>query len=73
VTSQAHERADVVQQRRDLEEEAGPSVEPVLGVELVKEILQSFLSASFIPEPRFRRRLEKLLQLEQQGIGKIQT
>jgi len=45
----------------------------IIGVELVKEILQSFLSASFIPEPRFRRRLEKLLKLEQQGIGKIQS
>ena len=39
----------------------------IIGVELVKEILQSFLSASFIPEPRFRRRLDKLLKLEADG------
>ncbi len=45
----------------------------IIGVELAKEILQGFLSANFLPEPRFRRRLEKLLQLEQQGIGKIQN
>ena len=45
----------------------------IIGVELAKEILHAFLSANFIPEPRFRRRLEKLLKLEQQGIGKIQT
>ena len=45
----------------------------IIGVELAKEILHAFLSANFLPEPRFRRRLEKLLQLEQQGIGKIQT
>ncbi len=45
----------------------------IIGVELAKEILHAFLSANFLPEPRFRRRLEKLLKLEQQGIGKIQT
>ena len=45
----------------------------IIGVELAKEILQGFLSANFLPEPRFRRRLEKLLKLERQGIGKIQT
>ncbi len=45
----------------------------IIGVELAKEIIHGFLSANFLPEPRFRRRLEKLLRLEQQGIGKIQT
>jgi len=45
----------------------------IIGVELVKEILQAFLTANFLPEPRFRRRLDKLLRLEQQGIGKIQN
>ena len=45
----------------------------IIGVELVKEILEAFLSANFLPEPRFRRRLEKLLQMERQGIGKIKT
>ena len=45
----------------------------IIGLELAKEILQAFLSANFLPEPRFHRRLEKLLQLEQQGVAKIQT
>ena len=45
----------------------------IIGVELVKEILQAFLTANFLPEPRFHRRLEKLLQLEQQGIVEIQS
>ena len=44
----------------------------VIGLELAKEILQSFLSASLIPDPRFQRRLDKMLQLEQQGIAKLQ-
>ena len=45
----------------------------IIGVELAKEILHAFLSANFLPEPRFRRRLEKLRKLEQEGIGNIQT
>ena len=31
---------------------------------LAKEILEEFLSATFLPEPRFRRRLEKVLAVE---------
>ena len=45
----------------------------IIGQELAKEILQAFLSANFVPEPRFHRRLEKLLELERQGIGKVQA
>lgn len=41
----------------------------VIGLELSKEVLNAFLSARFIPEPRFQRRLEKLLQVENQGAG----
>ena len=40
----------------------------VIGPELAKEIIQAFLSASFVPDPRFQRRLEKLRQVEKQGI-----
>ena len=40
----------------------------VIGLELAKEILRAFLSAAFIPEPRFQRRLEKLLQVERRGL-----
>jgi hypothetical protein len=35
---------------------------------LAKEILTGFLAASFIPEVRYKRRLEKLLQVERRGI-----
>jgi len=40
----------------------------VIGVEVAKEVLAAFLEASFIPEIRFKRRLEKLLQIEQRGL-----
>jgi ribose 5-phosphate isomerase B len=40
----------------------------VIGPELAKEILRAFLSAAFLPEPRFQRRLDKLLRLERQGL-----
>ena len=36
----------------------------VIGIELSKEILAAFLSANFIPEPRFQRRLDKLIAVE---------
>ena len=45
----------------------------IIGIDLVKEILQAFLSSNFVPEPRFHRRLEKLLELERQGIGRVQA
>ena len=38
----------------------------VIGLELSKEVLNAFLSARFIPEPRFQRRLDKLGQVEKQ-------
>jgi ribose 5-phosphate isomerase B len=38
----------------------------IIGLGLSKEVLNAFLSARFIPEPRFQRRLDKLLQVEQQ-------
>ena len=41
----------------------------VIGFELAKEILTSFLAASFIPEVRYKRRLEKILQVEKRGIA----
>jgi ribose 5-phosphate isomerase B len=40
----------------------------VVGVELAKEVLCAFLSAQFIPEPRFQRRLEKVLEVERQRM-----
>ena len=41
----------------------------VVGFELSKEILAAFLSANFIPEPRFQRRLDKLLLVEKKWRG----
>ena len=39
----------------------------IIGVDLAKEILTAFLTADFQPEPRFQRRLDKLLQVEAAG------
>ena len=39
----------------------------IIGLDLSKEIVTAFLGASFQPEPRFQRRLDKLLQVEQEG------
>ena len=36
----------------------------IIGVELSKEVVKSFLDARFTPEPRFQRRLNKLLDIE---------
>ncbi len=40
----------------------------VIGIELAKGVLEAFLEARFIPEPRFQRRLDKLAQVEQNGL-----
>ena len=40
----------------------------VIGIELAKSVLVAFLDASFIPEARFKRRLEKLLQIEERSL-----
>lgn len=40
----------------------------VIGIELAKAVLEAFLEAAFIPEPRFQRRLDKLYQVEQNGL-----
>ena len=39
----------------------------IVGLDLSKEIVTAFLGASFIPEPRFQRRLDKLNQVEAEG------
>ena len=38
----------------------------IIGEDLSKEIVTSFLQATFIPEPRFQRRLDKLLLIEKE-------
>lgn len=40
----------------------------IIGIELAKLVLQAFLSADFMPEPRFKRRLDKIMQVEQDGL-----
>ena len=39
----------------------------IIGLDLSKEIVASFIGASFLPEPRFQRRLDKLIQVETEG------
>ncbi len=39
----------------------------IIGLDLSREIVASFLAASFIPEPRFQRRLDKLNRVEAEG------
>lgn len=41
----------------------------IVGIELVKEIVRAFIAADFSSEERFRRRLEKVYELE--ACGKI--
>ena len=40
----------------------------IIGIELAKVVLQAFLDAGFTPEPRFQRRLDKIMQIEQDGL-----
>ena len=40
----------------------------VIGIELTKVVLEAFLDANFIHEERFQRRLDKLMQVEQNGL-----
>ena len=40
----------------------------VIGFELAKEILSAFLNAKFIPEARYKRRLQKIIQVEENGL-----
>ena len=41
----------------------------VIGEELSKEVVKAFLEASFIPEPRFQRRLNKRRYIEKRDLG----
>ena len=40
----------------------------VIGFELAKEILTAFLAAAFVPEIRYKRRLEKMIQVEKRNL-----
>jgi ribose 5-phosphate isomerase B len=41
----------------------------VIGPELAKEILKSFLSAQYAPQPRHQLRVDKILELERRAIA----
>jgi ribose 5-phosphate isomerase B len=36
----------------------------IIGVELAKELVSAFISAEFINEDRFKRRINKIIELE---------
>ena len=40
----------------------------IIGIESAKAVLDAFLDATFLPEPRFQRRLDKIIQVEQNGL-----
>ena len=39
----------------------------VIGIETAKEVIAAFVSASYTPEDRFRRRIEKVSAIERGG------
>jgi ribose 5-phosphate isomerase B len=39
----------------------------IIGPEQAQELLEAFLEAGFLPEPRFQRRLDKLIEVERLG------
>ncbi|SRR5579884_3866835 len=41
----------------------------IIGVELAAEVVRAFLGARFQPEERFKRRLNKVLQIEAREMG----
>lgn len=43
----------------------------IVGIRLAEEILSAYLNASFSAEPHFRRRVEKLAELERQAAAEL--
>ena len=41
----------------------------IIGTDLARFVIQEFLDAKFIPEPRFKRRLDKMIRVEQNGLA----
>ncbi|MEX2395017.1 MAG: ribose 5-phosphate isomerase B [Actinomycetota bacterium] len=39
----------------------------IIGIEVIKEVIQAFLGAKLVPEERYQRRLDKVAELEEQG------
>ena len=40
----------------------------IIGTDLARVVIQEFLDATFIPEPRFKRRLDKMIRVEHDGL-----
>ena len=40
----------------------------IIGADLARVVIQEFLDATFIPEPRFKRRLDKMIRVEHDGL-----
>ncbi|MCL5951244.1 MAG: ribose 5-phosphate isomerase B [Chloroflexi bacterium] len=43
----------------------------VIGDEVAKELVRAFMGATFAGEERFRRRLDKVLEIEKQATGNV--
>ncbi len=41
----------------------------IIGIDLAKVVIQEFLGAEFVPEARFKRRLDKMIRVEQDGLA----
>ena len=41
----------------------------IIGADLAKVVIQEFLGAAFVPEARFKRRLDKMIRVEQDGLA----
>ena len=41
----------------------------IIGIDLAKVVIQEFLGAAFVPEARFKRRLDKMIRVEQDGLA----
>ena len=41
----------------------------VIGIETAKEVISAFVGAEFTPEARFQRRIDKVGEIEAEGLG----
>lgn len=41
----------------------------VIGIELAQEVVRSFLSATYAPQPRHQKRVDKILEIERKALA----
>ena len=41
----------------------------IIGIDLAKVVIREFLGADFVPKARFKRRLDKMIRVEQDGLA----